>query len=252
VKPDPNIGYAYAQIARGTASYNALMVTLNRRFVNGLQFLLSYAWSKSMDLFDADNGAGVSIYHPHLSWAPAGWDRTHNLQLSGVYVLPIGPGQRFLRSGNLVNKEIVGGWQLSEEYQLARGEPLSMSAVNNVTRDPYVAFYATKICDPNGGFEHTSSHIYNAACFAQPATGQFGIGGRAAMRNPRLDNLNLGLTKVFPIVEGHEIQFRADAFSVFNHPNFVASSGTVGTPGLGYAAGSKTQRLMQVALRYIF
>jgi hypothetical protein len=252
VKPNPNISAAYAQVARATANFNGLIVTADRRFVNGLQFLSSYTWSKSMDLLDGDNGALESIYHPRISYAPAGWDRTHNFLLSGLYALPIGPGKKFLSAANLLNKEVVGGWNLSGVYHLASGEPISITAVNNADRSAYVTIFARQTCNPNQGFQRTRFLVYNAACFAQPANGQYGIGGRSAMRNPRLDNVDLALVKVFPIYEGHELQFRAEMFDVLNHPNFLAAGGVAGTKGLGNVTSSTTQRVVQFALRYSF
>ena len=251
VKPDPNIGFAYAEQARGIANYNGLVTTLERRFVNGLQFLASYTWSKSMDLYDGDNGGMETIYHPKLTYAPAGWDRANNLILSGTYALPIGPNRKFASSDNLFNRLVVGGWQVSGVYHFATGQPIAVTAVNNADRSPYVSVFANTICNPNQ-LQRTRFLIYNAACYVQPANGQYGSSGRNSVRNPLLSNMDISVSKAFKITENHQLEFRAEAFDAFNHPNFLAAGGSVGTNGLGRVTSSTTQRLAQFALRYRF
>jgi hypothetical protein len=246
------VNFAYAEVARATANYNALAASLNRTFSNGLGYLASYTWSKAMDLLDGDNGGLETIYNPKISYAAAGWDRTHNFLFSGIYSLPIGPGKRFASADNVVNRVLLAGWQFSGVYHLASGQPISITAVNNADQSPYVQIFANLTCDPTQGFQRMRFLVYNASCFAQPANGHYAIGGRSAMRNPRLDNLDFSLAKIFRITESHQVEFRAEAFDAFNHPNFLAAGGVVGTSGLGHVTSSTTQRIAQFALRYSF
>ncbi len=251
VRPNPNLSFVYVEEGKSIANYNALVTALDRRFANGLQFLASYTWSKAMDLLDGDNGVFSNQYKPHLTYAPAGWDRTNNFVFSGVYALPIGAGGRFASSNNWFNRLVIGGWQLSGVYRLATGEPIAITAVNNSDGSPYVTIFANKICNPND-FQRTRFHRFNASCFAQPANGQYGIGGRDSVRNPRLNIADASLSKAFKITEHHQLEFRAEAFNVFNHPNFGATGGLVGTPGIGQVTYSSSQRVGQFALKYSF
>jgi Carboxypeptidase regulatory-like domain len=252
VRPNPNFSFIYAEVGREPTNYNALIASVDRRFANGLQFLASYTWSKAMDLLDGDNGNLTSQYHPGLSYAPAGWDRTNLFILSGTYALPFGPGRPFASSDNWFNRLVIGGWRFSGIYVIGSGEPIQISAVNNTDGSPYVTIWANKICDTNSGFQHTRFHIYNASCLAQPPNGQYGVGGRYAAREPRENTESLSLSKAFKITENHQLEFRAEAFNAFNHPNFATPEGVVGTPGLGEVTGSYTQRTAQFALRYTF
>jgi outer membrane receptor protein involved in Fe transport len=252
VKPDPTIGFAYAEQTRGVANFNALATSVARQFVNGLQFLASYTWSKSMDMWDGDNGAMQTIYNPSLNYHPAGWDRTHNFIFSGTYALPFGPGRRFANTKNVFNRLAFEGWQISGVYHLASGEPITISAVNNADRSPYVSVFANTQCNPDAGFQRTRFLIFNASCFVQPANGQYGSAGRNSVRQPRFNNADISLSKAFRFTEQHQLEFRAEAFDAFNHPNFLASGGTVGTPGLGRVISSTTQRIAQFGLRYSF
>jgi hypothetical protein len=253
VKPDPNIGFAYAEQTRGVADFNGLVATLDRRFTNGMQFLASYTWSKSMDEWDGDNGALMNIYHPHLTHAASSWDRTQNLEVSGTYQIPFGPGKKWANSDNVLEKEILGGWQISAVEHSATGQPIAITAVNRAdTSAAYIGIFANETCNPNTGFTRTRLLVYNAACYAQPANGQYGWAGRNSVRNPALNNFDISLSKAFRITEQHQLEFRAEAFDAFNHPNFLAAGGTVGTAGLGRVTSSTTQRLAQFALRYSF
>ena len=252
VRPNPNVANVNIQEGNSIANYNALAAKVEGHSSNRMQFLASYTWSKAMDLLDGDNGSFETPYEPFLTYALSGWDRTNNFIFSAVYALPIGPGQRFASSDNWFNKQVIGGWRLSGVQHLATGQPIGITAVNNATTSPDVNFFATKVCDPSDGFVRTRFDIYNASCYVQPANGQNGIGGRNAVRNPKLNTTDISLAKTFPIFERHQLEFRAEAFGVFNHPNFLAAGGLVGTPGLGMVTSSTGERVAQFALRYSF
>ena len=252
VRPDPNINGVLSHGPYSMANYNALAVKAERRFRNGLQFLASYTWSKAMNLTDGDNWGLEDYYNPKLSYAVSGWDRTNNFILSGVYQLPIGTGARFASSDNWFNKQVIGGWRLSGIQRLATGEPIAITAVNNADTSPYVVNFANLACNPNEGFVRTRFQIFNASCFVQPANGVYGRGGRDAVREPRLNDIDLSLAKTFRLTERQQLEFRAEAFSAFNHPNFGANGGNAGTPGLGQVSYATGQRVGQFALRYSF
>lgn len=253
VKPQPLAGPVTMQLNGFNANYNALAVSLHRRYASGLQYLLSYTWSKAMDIADGDNTDVENIYHPGLTYSLATFDRTNNVQMSGIYDLPFGPGRRFVNGGGLLNREILGGWQLAFVQQLASGQPVSVGA-NNTADTSYVhSNYAIETCDPQSGFTRTRFQILNPACFGQPAPGHYGTTRNIPVRQPGLYPTNLSLFKSFSIYHEHQIEFRADAYSVFNHPEFGGGGGSAGSPTLGqlnYEASGL--RSMQLSLKYQF
>jgi hypothetical protein len=189
-----------------------------------------------------------------LQYSPASFDRTHNLIVSGIYDLPFGPGKRFASGGGSFSREVIGGWQLSFLQQIASGQPVSVTA-NNTADTSYVhPVYAIETCNPDSGFTRTRFQLFNPACFAQPAPGHFGTARNvSAIREPGLYPTNLSLFKSFSIFREHSLQFRADAFSVLNHPEFGGGSAVVGSPSLGvmtYQASGL--RSMQLSLKYQF
>jgi hypothetical protein len=252
VRPYPFAGPIDGQINFLNANYNALGVKFERRMANDLQFLASYTWSKAMDDTDGDNQDVQDFYNPSLTYGRASFDRTNNLALSGIYILPFGPGKRFAQSNNILNRELIGGWQLTGIQQFATGQPFSISANNNADTSPLHNVYANVICNPMSGFQRTRFQIYNSACFTQPDAGQYGT-ARAAGTQPSTFGTNLTLMKNFAITEHQQLQFRAEAFNVFNHPLFTAASSSITSPTLGEATYQMNgPRSMQFALRYSF
>jgi outer membrane receptor protein involved in Fe transport len=254
VKPQPLAGPVTIQQNALTANYNALAASLQRRYASGLQFLFSYTWSKAMDIADGDNTNIENIYRPRLTYSPASFDRTNVVELSGIYDLPIGPGRRFINRAGLLNSEVLGGWQLSFIQQLASGQPVSVTANNTADTSYAHNMYALETCNPQKGFTKTRFLNFNPACFAQPAPGVYGTTRNvSATRQPGAYPTNLSLFKTFPIFREQQLLFRADAFSVFNHPEFGGGGANAGSPSLGVltteASGLRT---MQLSLKYQF
>ncbi len=253
LRPNTAVGSTDGQLNVLPANYNALIAKLEHSFSGGLQFLASYTFSKAMDILDGDNADIQDLYNPHLTYGPAGFDRTNNFLLSAVYQLPFGPGKKFLNSGSLVDRELFGGWQLSGIQQSATGQPIQITANNNADTSSVHSVFANKVCAgaPPGG--HPRLQFYDPACFVQPATGQYGT-ARSGPRQPGLNITNLSLQKAFAITETQQLQFRAEAFSVFNHPNFGSNSYTVNNPSAGLLTFEvpAAPRVLQLALRYSF
>lgn len=252
VKPQPSAGQIDGQYNSLNANYNALAAKIERRFSSGLQFLGSYTWSKAMDILDGDNADTQDYYNPQLTYGPAGFDRTNNILISGVYDLPFGPGKKFAVSNNILTRELIGGWQLSGIQQFATGQPIQITANNNADTSSLRSVYALKVCDPYGGFTRTETQFYNPACYAQPGAGQYGT-ARSGPRQPHLVNTDLSLMKAFQIVHEQELQFRVEAFDLFNHPTLGSGSNSVTSPNAGLVNyESAGPRVLQVALRYAF
>jgi outer membrane receptor protein involved in Fe transport len=254
VKPQPLANSVTLQQNALTANYNALAASLQRRYASGLQFLLSYTWSKAMDVADGDNTNIENIYHPRLTYSVATFDRTHSVHLSGIYDLPFGPGERFANSGELLNKEILGGWQLSFVQQIASGQPVSVTADNTSDTSTGHLSYALQTCNPQSGFTKSRFKSFNPACFVQPGPGVYGTTRNVSKaRQPGLYPTNISLFKTFPLVREQLLQFRVDAFSLLNHPEFGGGGGNPGSPNLGVLTNQASGlRTMQMSLKYQF
>ena len=252
VRPYPSAGPIDGQLNAYSANYNALGVKLDRRLSKDVQLLVSYTWQKALDSVDGDNSDIQSIYNPRLTYGPASFLRGQDVNISPIYFLPFGPGKRFLNSNNVINRELVGGWELAGLQYFASGQPFSVTANNNADTSPYHGVYANLTCNPQQGFQRTRFNIFNPACFAQPAAGQYGT-TRSVGSQPGIFSTNLSAIKNFAITEHHDLQFRAEAFNLFNHPLFSTGGGGITSPTLGVATSqSNSPRSMQFALRYSF
>ena len=251
VTPYPNIGAVNQWTQEANANYNALLVKVSGT-INNFHGIVGYAYSKAMDIIDGDGNVYEVYNHPEYNYAVAGWDRPHQLTLSGVYELPIGPGQPLLHYDNFVAREALGGWQLGAVYRLATGEPVSIGANNLTDNPPNYPMYANKVCDARKGFHQSEAEWFNTACFTQPAIGTYGRGGRNSVRSPRENQLDLSVDKSFRIREGQQLQFRSEAFNSLNHTQLLQSSQSITQQGFGALTFSAAPRVLQVGLRYSF
>ena len=252
VRPFPNAGPIDGQLNAYSANYNALGVKLDRRLSKGVQVLVAYTYQKALNVIDGDNSNMQNLYRPSLTYGVASFNRKHDINISPIYYLPFGPGKRFLNSNNILNRELVGGWQLAGLQYFASGQPISVTANKNADTSPYGSVYANLTCNPMQGFHRTRFNIFNPACFAQPAAGQYGT-TRSVGAQPWIFQTNLSLIKNFAIFKEHELQFRAETFNLFNHPLFSTGGGGITSPTLGVATSqTNSPRSMQFALRYAF
>jgi hypothetical protein len=290
-----NINYSQSI---GYGNYNALQVKLQRRFTNGLQSLLSYTWSKSIDVssgyFNVENGPGggssvQNYFDQSTARGVSGYDITHFVSWATVYEFPAGPGKRFFNSGPA--SWILGGWQLNYIMQARSGQPYTLqvsgdianlrgTAPNgpgtygrpNIIADPFVAGPVPANPDPGcqktisqGGKAadkvYTDFTWFNACAFTIP--GQLGVPsgfgslGRSAFRAPAVFNLDTSMFKSIPLPrERWSLQFRFEAFNVFNIQTFDAPSGvnlSNANPGrITALASGTTPRQLQFGLRFMF
>ena len=125
---------------RNRSTYHAGTLKLQKRFSDGLQFLVSYTWGKSLDYGSSAASGGGAVGNGQTitnmdAWhGPSGYDVRHRGVVSYVYELPFGTGRRYLSEAGGLVQGIVGGWQLSGITTMTTGRPFSVSlqaGVNN-------------------------------------------------------------------------------------------------------------------------
>jgi len=248
-------------ISAGNSNYHGMTVRIERRFNNGLSFLSSYAWSKSID-----DGSGISTGSDSSGVAQdarnlraerslSDFDVTHRWVLSYVYDLPFGKGKRIAPS-NKVADFMVSGWQMTGIMTMQTGRPFTVivgrdqSATGGTTDRPNL------VGDPKIS-DSGPDRWFNSAAFATPAAGAFGNAGRNILRGDGLHNFDLGVSRFFRVTERHQLQFRAEVFNLTNHPNFFfpvqsLANAAVGTITRAANTGTGAQRQIQFALKYLF
>jgi hypothetical protein len=236
------------------SKYNALQVKATHRMA-AFNLGVAYTFSKSMDA--ADNEEGSSIM---WEWAPimyrnyalSSYDRTHNFQTFGTYILPFGKGKNLLNHG--IGAAIAGGWQANWILSRESGTPFSISASATSLNSPGNSQTANQVLPTVAilGGHGPGAPYFNPDAFAAVTTPTFGNTGRDILRGPGLFNLNAGIFRTFPIRERISIQFRAEAFGVTNTPQFANPSATVGSSSLGIISSSMGQRQFRLGLKIAF
>jgi outer membrane receptor protein involved in Fe transport len=252
-----NVGDVFAQYNIGTANYHGMQAKLERTFTNGLSFLMSYTYSRAMDELSADGASLLDRFNPRLNYAPSDFDRTHQLTTSALLELPFGPGHMFMNANNWVNRDVLGGWQVSEITRFATGRPVPVDATDLTNSGGIQQFYALKTCNPNvfpTGQSRSKTKWFNTACFAQPGTGVWG-GARNAVRQPREDGTDISAMKTIAFENPNlpRIQFRADLFNVFNHPQLLFGETALTSSLFGQLTGQQnSSRTIQASVRIAF
>ncbi len=216
----------------GTSQYNALQAQLQRRFARGLQFSANYTWSKAVGWTAGGNDDQTpqvnDMAYFGLNRSVLSYDRTQNLQLSGVWELPFGKGKPWVSGGGPASA-ILGGWQFNGLAAVLSGLPFSVSASATSMNAPDNIQRANQIL-PNvqilGGVG-AGQPYFNPLAFAPVTTASFGNAGFYSMRGPGVFNTDLSIFREFAWKEQVKIQFRAEAFNATNHPDFSVPSANV-------------------------
>ena len=268
----------------GHSTYHALLLKFQKRLSGGLTFQGSYAFSKL--LTDADSawgGAGggptyaADQYDRRLEKSIGGFDVTHDFKFSTVYDLPFGKGQKYLTKGPA--SWVLGNWRVSGIFLYASGTPVAVSTSlalpiyapgdSGSTRVPaYVTSYTGWQPNFAGGFDPGKYNFfvpYGSGPFPLQGSGTSLIGlGNETRYNPKLRlfpnlNENISLTRSFPIgPEGWKtrLEFRAEAFNVFNRVRFGTGNTQLQSQTFGVLTGAGSQintpRNLQLALKLYF
>ena len=257
--------------ASASSSYNSLQASLKYRS-HYSNFLVGYTWSKSIDnssdAFDATNP-----FNPRQSRGLSYHDVPHNLVASYTVQLPF---DRFI-GGNEGIKRITGGWSLSGISSFVSGEVINLSEsgydlslagdFNAVAETPSYANNGSKLFaggSTSSKNPRSGQPYFNPQFFALPALGSYGTAMRRYFHGPGTNNTSLTLSKNTKILESTAIEFRAEAFNVFNHTQFDGADGEIDDANLdadnnvipgglfGMNLSARDPRILQLALKLTF
>ncbi|MBV8866011.1 MAG: TonB-dependent receptor, partial [Acidobacteriaceae bacterium] len=240
----------------GNSNYNALQVKAQKNFSAGLSFLLSYTWSKSLDIqSEGQSGSIETIYDYGRDYGPSDFNRTQLFVFSGVYQLPFGKGMSHLSNANGFTNAVLGNWNLAWIATLTTGQPYSIQAGGDPANVGGGSQRAQVVGSPNSGFNQSIQEWFNTAAFAVPAPYTFGNEGRNNLTGPSFKNLDFSTYKNFMFTERIGLQFRAEFFNILNHPSFYTPDYTVTDSGFGritQTANPNANREIQFALKLMF
>ena len=205
----PNLDQVNVRDDNGKSQYDSLQIQLERRFTQGWQYLLSYAFSRTKDngegAFDAVGDTGINFIEPY---ARSRSDYPHAFVFSSIYEIPYGRGRQFGSDIPGVLDAIIGGWQLNGVFRAQSGSAF------DVRRD---GVRVDLIGEPYGD---TNDNFILRNAFRLAPAGRFGTLERNGLRSPSTYRLNMGVSKNFAVYEEVKIQFRAEFFNLLNTPQF--------------------------------
>jgi hypothetical protein len=256
-----------------TSDYDGLQLKVEKRFSYGLYLLNSFTWSKAFDIAGqaldgggncSNCGNGIpSVQNVHDWQADRGLSN-YNYPLvdstSLVWSLPVGKGQWLLPNLNRFWNNVIGGWQTTQIFQARSGDPLTFAYSPNTNQEVsgQITVYGRNAYRPNQSGPAVAANksyksYFNAASFSVPAANVvFGNSPRNAVRGYGFWQLDSGLTKNFGLTERAHLEFRAEAFNLFNHTNFGDPNSLVGGTTFGQITSTLPQRELQVAAKIVF
>jgi hypothetical protein len=254
------------------SSYNALQVSLKKRFSQGLSMLASYTFSKTLDdvsSFNITGSASQSVagendlaqnpFDVKSEWGRSMFDARHRLVVSYQWNLPW-----FNHPQNWYG-HILGNWQVNGITTLMSNTPFTVYDSSNPSlqgpapeisgffssRPNIVGNANTGTC-PGGATVRTPQCWFNTSAFQHAGTGQFGGVGRNTMDGPAFQQWDFSAIKTIPIHESMNLQFRAEIFNIFNNVNFQLPDNDINSPNFGQIEAAQPGRIVQLALKFAF
>ncbi|MBZ5537871.1 MAG: carboxypeptidase-like regulatory domain-containing protein [Acidobacteriia bacterium] len=259
----------------GAMWYNGLQASLTKRFSNGLQFLASYTFSKTLDTDGVDpetltaGGSNTGNQNdPSSRYGPSLFSRDHRFVFSYVYELPSPKNLRDLKG------MFLGGWSVSGVTTLQTGQHLTITGRNTlnvfgITNDRVQLAPGCAPAGLTGSGSVTSrlNNYFNASCiatdsngdFAWPVVGSdgiatgFGNSGVGIATGPGQFNFDMAISKRIQLRETMNVILRAELFNAFNTPQFSNPGSDTSSGNFGVITGTSVNpRIMQLAVKFSF
>ncbi len=255
----PGLG-SFLMESNSNSNYNSLQATLNKRFSHGLQMLLSYTYSHSIDDYSGSDVSDVTLLPGDMvneqhNYGSSDFDRRQRFVASYLYNLPDA-----YHGGSAFAKKLVNTWSVSGIVTLQSGVPFSIygqDAAFEATMADLAPGRTLQSAIKGGNVADRLSAYFDPKAFVQPATiGDPGFGqlGRNIIRGPKQIDTDFSIIKSIPVTESQRVEFRAEFFNLFNNVNF-ANPVNVIYPSSNFGSIVSTTtgpRVAQFALKYNF
>lgn len=260
------------------SNYNALQAVFRQRLSAGLELTANYTYAKSLTddfgYYGVTNSTGQyyqqNAYDMRDEWGPSGFDIRHALSVSGEYDLPFGRGKRFGANWNRFVDEGLGGWKLSGSDVSYSAFPVTATSPANYSSR---VFAFTGAARPNQNLPlkvvHRSINAYwgtgvqgtscgpnqnNGTCvFSQQPNDAFGNVRPFSLRGPGFEQIDMSVSKSFPVWREHHLDFRSDFFNAFNIASYKSPDSGISDANFGQITNTNsTERHIQLSLKYAF
>jgi len=275
IRPNPVVGNVRYLHSNGREHYYGLETKVERRFENGLSFIQAFSWSKQMADYEF---VGRQVMSAYLVKQIDSGDRRFKQNLSVVYELPVGKSKWLMGSAGRLMNGLIGGYEVSGIYTMMSGTPISLptNTVFFQGGDPGAGVAKTRLHQFNtdmfrtfpgasvlysdlsnttkyptwtgvtgmagAGYVPTASEIssgYKNGVYQDFATwNTFNKTRFGSVRNPRVNNIDLGVRKRVELVRNIKLQLRMDLFNALNHPLFGSVDTTPSDTYFGAVSGT--------------
>jgi hypothetical protein len=252
----PEYGENTSDSSIANSNYNALETTLRYQH-HGSQFLLSYTYAKSIDQ-GSNLGEQLNPIDPRQSRAISAWDMKHAFVGSYTLALPVA---ELSRKSNRLTEE----WSLSGTARFTTGFPVTLfdntdnsllgtlgNGANNYLLDTPQHLPGSLKINTNG---RNGRPAFDTALFPEENLGQLGNAKRRNFYGPGIENFDMTLQKGLRLSDARSLEFRAEAFNVFNHAQFYGPAAVDGQredPSFGQIESAAAPRLVQLAAKFSF
>jgi hypothetical protein len=269
----------------GRSNYHAMILTLRKRYSQGVQFDLNYTLSESKDMgsnvergsafgnFGAGGYSGflINSWDPELNYGTSDFDVTHQLNFNWIWDLPFGQGRRFGGNANGFLDQIIGNWSFSGLTRWTSGFPFSVQNCRSCWATNWNLQGNASLVDPNrlpetAVVKNAVDNRPSAWVDAEDALKYFRFslpgesGDRNIFRGDGYFNVDLSVTKAWNLFSDTRLRFRWDVFNVTNTAKFDVASLTMLPDRSGFGRYNQTLatcdaqagRCMQFAMRLEF
>jgi hypothetical protein len=239
--PYPAFAYSDFQAIfdAGLAHYNSLQIKAETKSARyGIYALVGYTYSRSYDTGLSDGLGSIigATYFPLPNWQNLDWglsqiNLNNNFTASIIYQLPFGKGRKWGGNWNAAANALAGGWEATVIEHATSGFPIFVVDSSTSSGAGFLNGNFQTLIRPNMTCNPVLSHPtlsdwFNASCFSAPPPGELGNAPRTPLSGPGFVNTDFSLIKHFALPrEGMRVDFRAEFFNLFNHPQFGAPGG---------------------------
>jgi hypothetical protein len=222
--------------------------------------LLSYSYAKEMDVNGGDSTEDTlaqNANNPRADYSLGDVAIPQQLSISPIWQLPFGSGRQFLNRPGLVNA-LAGGWEFAGILTFQATLPYMVYSPEDFSNTGSESPRPDRVC--SGAGPKTVAEWFNTNCFTtiylaqalEKGTPRFGTSGRNILPGPGLDEWDISFIKRNRISERFSMEFRAQFFNVFNHPNFGDPASTADTGDFGQITSAGSPRDIQFGLKLSF
>ena len=255
--PTPGIGDGYGNVSHidggGTASYNGLLVSVQRQAARGVTISGNYTWSHCIStpwIENINSGIGGTGWNDtnnrrfdRGNCSLTGTDRRHLFNLSASASTP--------QFSNKTLRAVGSGWRVSPIFRILAGSYMSITTNQDRALSSVTGQRVDQILgNPYG--DKTAGNYLNPAAFALPAMGTIGNMAANSIRGPGSWQFDMALSRTFQVKESQKVEFRAEAFNVTNSVRLDNPQSSLNSSTFGQIQSAQDPRIMQFALKYFF